>query len=158
VTAADSGAEVRTRAIRVLARAQSKAPPSTVFALLKDGTTWPDWTIFDAFELERPGKEEPMGLGAIRVFSSALTRAREEIVEFVSDRRLSYILLSGFPFTDYRADVDLSPRADGGTSIDWRASFEAKYPGTGWFWRLFMTAVLRKVASDLASAAAARAA
>jgi len=41
----------------------------------------------------------------------------------------------------------------GGTSIDWRASLGAKYPGTAWFWRLFMTAVLRKVATDLAAAA-----
>jgi hypothetical protein len=155
--ATDTEAAVRARAICVAATARSRAPAAAVFALLKDGTTWPDWTMFDAFELERPGNEEPMGLGAIRVFSTALSRAREEIVELVPDRRLSYILLSGFPFNNYRADVDLSPRADGGTSIDWRASFEAKYPGTGWFWRLFMTAVLRKVASDLASAADARA-
>jgi hypothetical protein len=156
--ATDSGADVRARAIHVSAAAQSRAPAGAVFALLKDGATWPDWTMFDAFELERPGNEEPMGLGAIRVFSTALTRSREETVELVPDRRLSYALLSGFPFTDYRADVDLSPRADGGTSIAWRASFDPKYPGTGWFWRLFMTAVLRKVASDLASAADARAA
>ena len=90
--------------------------------------------------------------------STALTRSREETVELVPDRGLSYALLSGFPFVDYRADVDLSPGTDGGTSIDWRASFDPKYPGTGWFWRLFMTAVLRKVASDLADAADARAA
>jgi hypothetical protein len=107
--AADSGAGVRARAIHVSATAQSRAPAATVFALLKDGTTWPSWTMFDAFELERPGKEEPMGLGAIRVFSTALTRSREETVELVPDRRLSYALLSGFPFTGYRADVDLSP-------------------------------------------------
>ena len=145
------------RAIRVQAIAMSKAPPPTVFALLKDGATWPDWTIFDAFELVRPGEGGPSGVGEIHVFSTPLTRAREEIVECVADRRLSYILLSGFPFLDYRADVDLSARDDGGTSIAWRAAFDPKYPGTGWFWRLFMTAVLRKVASDLATAAEARA-
>jgi Polyketide cyclase / dehydrase and lipid transport len=75
------------------------------------------------------------------------------VVEFVADRRLSYILLSGFPFLNYRADVDLAPIDGGGTSISWCASFDAKYPGTGWFWRLFMTAVLRKIAADLAAAA-----
>jgi len=36
-------------------------------------------------------------------------------------------------------------------------SFDPKYPGTGWFWRLFMTAVLKKIASDLAAAADKRA-
>src|SRR6202008_3555440 len=52
VMAADSGAGVRARAIHVSATAQSRAPAATVFALLKDGTTWPSWTMFDAFELE----------------------------------------------------------------------------------------------------------
>jgi uncharacterized protein YndB with AHSA1/START domain len=152
------GAASSERAIRVQATATSTAPPQAVFALLKDGATWPDWTIFDAFELVQPGEGGPSGVGEIHVFSTALTRAREEIVELVPDRRLSYILLSGFPFRDYRADVDLSAREDGGTSIEWRAAFDPKYKGTGWFWRLFMTAVLKKVASDLAAAADARAA
>jgi uncharacterized protein YndB with AHSA1/START domain len=142
--------DVRERAIWVSATATSEAPPPTVFALLKDGATWPDWTMFDAFELERPGEGGRSGVGEIHVFSTALTHAREEVVELVPDRRLSYILLSGFPFKDYRADVDLSVREDGGTSIAWRASFDPKYKGTGWFWRLFVTAVLKKVASDLA--------
>ena len=151
------GAGSPERVIKVQATAQSKAPPSAVFALLKDGATWPDWTIFDAFTLEREGRDEPMGVGGIRVLSTALTRSREQVVELVPDRRLSYVVLSGFPFRNYRADVDLTPNAGGGTSIAWRASFEAKYKGTGWFWRFFMTAVLRKVASDLAAAAEKRA-
>jgi Polyketide cyclase / dehydrase and lipid transport len=100
-----------------------------------------------------PGSVEPTGVGSIRVFSTAITRTREQVVELVPDRRLSYILLSGFPFLNYRADVDLAAIAGGGTAIDWRASFDPKYPGTGWFWRLFMTAVLRKVTTDLAAGA-----
>ena len=149
-TVADESSE---RAIKVSAQAQSKAPPSAVFALLRDGASWPEWTIFDAFELVQPGEGGPGGVGEIHVFSTALTRAREEIVELVPDRRLSYILLFGFPIKDYRADVDLSAREDGGTSIAWRAAFNPKYPGTGWFYRLFMTAVLKKIAADLAAGA-----
>jgi len=148
--------ESSKRAIKVSAQAQSKAPPSAVFALLRDGASWPDWTIFNAFELVRLGEGGPGGAGEIHVFSTALTRAREEIVELVPDRRLSYILLSGFPLRDYRADVDLSAREDGGTSIAWRAAFNPKYPGTGWLYRLFITAVLRKIASDLAAGAERR--
>jgi hypothetical protein len=145
--------EVSQGSIKVSANVRSKASASIVFALLKDGASWPSWTSFDAFELERPGHAEPMGVGAIRVFSTAVSRAREEVVELVTDRRLSYILLSGFPFLNYRADVDLTAVAEGGTVIDWRASFDPKYPGTGWFWRLFMTTVLRKIATDLAARA-----
>jgi hypothetical protein len=140
-------------AIQVTARAQSKADVATVFALLQDGTTWPYWAMFDSFELERPGQSEPMGLGAIRVFITKVSRAREEIVELIPGRRLSYILLSGLPFRNYRADVDLAPTAEGGTSISWQASFDAKYAGTGWFWRLFMTRILRHTASHLAAGA-----
>jgi uncharacterized protein YndB with AHSA1/START domain len=150
--------EFPERAIRVLATATSKAPPPAVFALLKDGAGWPEWTIFDGFELVRPGEGGPSAVGEIHVFSTALTRAREEIVELVPDRRLSYILLSGFPFKNYRADIDLSARQDGGTLISWRAFFDPKYPGTGWLCRLFTTLVLRKIASDLAAAAEKRAA
>jgi Polyketide cyclase / dehydrase and lipid transport len=144
---------VQQGSIRIAANAHSQARPSAVFALLKDGETWPRWTIFTGFELERPGATEPLGVGNIHVFSTALTRAREETVELVADKRLSYVLLSGFPFLNYRADVDLAPVDGGGTSISWCASFDTKYPGTGWFWRLFMTAVLRKIAADLAAAA-----
>jgi hypothetical protein len=139
--------------IEIAATARSKSPPSAVFALLKDGETWPHWTAFKSFTLERPGQSDPMGVGAIRVFSTALSRAREEVVELITDRKLSYVLLSGFPFRNYRADVELLPIDGGGTAIHWRASFAAKYPGTGWFWHLFMTLVLRQVASDLATAA-----
>ena len=148
--------ELPERAIRVLATATSKAPPATVFALLMDGARWPEWTIFDGFELVRPGEGGPSGVGEVHVFSTALTRAREEIVECVADRRLSYVLLSGFPLTDYRAYVDLSACDDGGTSISWRAAFNPKYPGTGWLYRLFITAVLKKISSDLAAGAEKR--
>jgi Polyketide cyclase / dehydrase and lipid transport len=109
--------------------------------------------MFDAFELERPGHAEPMGVGAIRVFVTRVSKAREEIVELIPDRRLSYVLLSGFPLRNYRADVDLTPDASGGTSISWRASFDPIYRGTGWFWRLFLARVLKKSAADLAAGA-----
>jgi uncharacterized protein YndB with AHSA1/START domain len=137
--------------IRVAAAATSSADPARVFALLKDGSTWPDWTMFDSFELERPGRDEPYGVGAIRVFITRVSRAREEVVEIVPDQRLGYVLLSGFPFRDYRANVDLEPLPGGGTSISWRASFNPKY--LGWFWRLFMTRVLATIVAHLAAAA-----
>src|SRR5271163_2315943 len=139
--------------IHVAANAKSKADPEDVYALLKDGSTWPRWAMFDRFELERPGKDDPFGVGAIRVFITKVSRAREEIVELVPERRLSYALLSGFPFRGYRADVDVAPGPGGGSVIDWRASFEPKQFGTGWFWRLFMAGVLATTARQLAAAA-----
>lgn len=142
------------RQIEVSAEAETRASPARVFALLKDGSTWPQWSMFDAYELERPGREDPLGVGSIRVFMTKVSRAREEVVELEPDRRLSYVLLSGLPFTDYRADVDLEPRPDGGTRIRWRSRFGAKQAGTGWFWAWFMTRTLRSVAEQLARGAA----
>ncbi len=131
---------------------QSAAAPHAVFALLKDGSTWPQWSSFDAFELERAGLNEPFGLGAIRVFITRVSRAREEVVALIPDRQLGYILLSGLPFRDYRAEVTLDPLPGGGTRINWHSRFYAKYWGTGWFWRLFMMMVLNDIAKKLAKA------
>jgi len=137
----------------VFATARSRADPHRVFALLKDGSTWPQWSMFKAFELERAGSPDPLGIGAVRVFVSSTRRAREEVVELVPDRQLSYILLSGMPFENYRADVVLEPDSTGGTHIRWTAHFEVSTPWTGWFWKLVMHRVLSSTASKLAQAA-----
>jgi hypothetical protein len=147
----DGAADVKK--LSVAATARSRADPTAVFALLQDGSTWPDWAMFDRFEQERSGQPTPFGVGAIRVFITKVSRAREEVVEFVPDRRLSYILLSGFPLRNYRADVELQRTDTNGTVINWSASFYPKYFGTGWAWRLFISLVIASTARSLASAA-----
>jgi hypothetical protein len=139
--------------IAVSATARSRAPAEVVFGLLKDGATWPRWSMFDAFELERPGTGDPLGVGAIRVFITRVSKVREEVVEMVDGALLSYVLLSGLPMKDYRADVGLEAMPDGSTLIHWRARFDPKIAGTGWFWRMMMTRVLRTVSQQLAAAA-----
>jgi len=138
--------------VSIAARAESKAAASALFALLVDGATWPRWSMFDSFELERAGEGGPSGVGAVRVFSKWLTHSREEIVEIIPDRKLGYVLLSGLPLRNYRADVALTPRPEGGTTIAWTASFSCLL-GTAWFWRLFMGWTLSSVAAQLAAAA-----
>ena len=138
---------------QVEVEAFSHAAPADVFRLLRDGSTWPRWSLFDAFELEREGAGDRLGVGAIRVFITRVSRAREEVVEVIPDRRLSYILLSGLPLEDYRADVDLSPTPEGGTIIRWRSRFRPKHAFLGWFWRGLMTRTLTDVARQLARAA-----
>ena len=139
--------------ISVGASARSRAPAGVVFALLKDGATWPSWSIFDAFDLERPGAGDPLGLGAIRVCTTRVSKVREEVVEFVEGAQLSYVLLSGLPMKNYRADVALEPMPDGSTLIHWRARFDPAVVGTGWFWRMVMTRVLSTVSGQLAAGA-----
>jgi uncharacterized protein YndB with AHSA1/START domain len=134
--------------------ATTSAPPSAVYALLRDGSSWPQWSPIGSFTLEREGTDEREGLGAIRIFKTGRTRSCERIVELVPDRRLSYALESGLPLRGYRADVDLEPRGDG-TTIHWRSSFEPKVPGTGWLYRLILQNFIGRTARGLAAYAAA---
>ena len=129
------------------------APPSTVYALLRDGAGWPDWSPLGSFELERPGTTEREGLGAVRVFHTGRVHSREEIVELVPDRRFSYRLLSGLAIRDYRADVDLESDADG-TRLRWHSTFKPKVPGTGWLYRRQLGGFIRKLVDGLAEHAA----
>ena len=55
----------------------------------------------------------------------------ERVTEVVPGERLAYELVSGLPFENYRAKIQLSDAAGGGTDITWRAEFdvEAKIRG-----------------------------
>jgi hypothetical protein len=134
---------------------ESAAPPAAVYALLRAGETWPTWSPITSFELERPADHEPEGVGAVRIFRTVqplrnVTTSRERIVELVPDRRLSYVLLSGLPLSDYRADVDLTPNGSG-TTIRWHSTFDPAVRGTGWFYRAVLGAFIRRCAQGLAA-------
>nr|WP_042177723.1 SRPBCC family protein [Kibdelosporangium sp. MJ126-NF4]CEL12698.1 hypothetical protein [Kibdelosporangium sp. MJ126-NF4]CTQ93562.1 hypothetical protein [Kibdelosporangium sp. MJ126-NF4] len=124
----------------------SAAPPGAVYALLRDGSTWPDWSTLEKFVLEKPGSPEPESVGAIRNFFTGRYKMREQIAELVPDKRFSYTLLSGLALKDYRADVDLTPSGDG-TDIRWHTSFRPKVPGMGGIYRR----TLYKLTADLAA-------
>jgi hypothetical protein len=131
-------------------RAHSAASPANVFALLSNGSTWPSWSPFTSFVLERPGAGNPQGVGAIRELRTRISRVHEEITGFEPDRRVSYRLLSGMPLRDYEAETLLTPR-DGGTDIVWRSHFEPER--FAFFWRWLMRRVIARIANDLARAA-----
>ncbi|WP_285664066.1 SRPBCC family protein [Actinorhabdospora filicis] len=114
--------------------ADTTASPATVYALLRDGSTWPLWSPLERFELQSPGEFEAEGPGAVRHFGTGRAHSIEEIVELVPDRRLSYVQLEGLPLRDHRADIDITPTA-GGCRVRWRSTFKARVPGTGWIYR-----------------------
>ncbi len=134
-------------------QAWSAAPPEVVYRFLAEGATWPVWSPIDSFELQREGNSGGESLGAIRVFKTGRATSVEELVELRPDRRLSYILLSGLPIKDYRADVDIEPR-DGGTAIQWRSTFHPKIPGTGWLIRRGLGKFIKRSVDGLAAHAA----
>jgi uncharacterized protein YndB with AHSA1/START domain len=132
--------------------ATTRASPETVYALLRDGATWPEWSPLGSYELEQAGDHESEGVGAVRIFKTGWIKSREQIVELVPGRRLSYVLLSGLPIRDYRADVDLEPAGDG-TLIRWHSSFNPKMPGTGWLFRRRLGRFIEKLVQGLAERA-----
>jgi len=131
-------------------RGHSPAGAHMLYELLIDAETWPVWSPIGSFTLERPGPDGPASLGAIRLFKTGRVHSREELVELVPDRRLSYVLLSGMPLRGYRADVDLTPTG-AGTDIRWHSTFQAKVPGTGWLYRLVLERFIRRCVAGLAA-------
>ena len=123
--------------------ATTRADPLTVYALLADGSTWPEWSPIGAFELLDPGDGSPEGLGAVRLFTTGRHRSRERVVACRPPESFSYVLEAGLAVRDYRAVVTLTP-VDGGTSINWRSTFRAKVPGTGPLYRRQLGALHQK--------------
>ena len=142
---------------RISVRGVTPADADTVYALLRDGASWPRWSPLGSFELVREGEGEPEGLGAIRLFRTGGIRSYEKIVALEPGRRFGYALDHGLPLRDYVAYVDLS-RVDGGTEIHWHSTFTAKIPGTGWFYRRFLGRFIGQVVAGLVDAAGVRAA
>lgn len=134
---------------RINVEADSPASPEAVIAIVSDGSRWPSCTPLGSFRLETHGPEGP---GAIRVFRTAMLATREQIVESEAPHHFAYVLVSGLPLRDYRADIELEALTEGGTRLRWRAEFTAKVPGTGWLFRAFLTRFVRRCATGLAAA------
>jgi hypothetical protein len=139
---------------KIRIEAHSDAPPSVAYKLLKDPASWPAWSTFDAAELDKPGVDEPNGVGSVRLHVRGSVRGYDEVVDLVPNQRFSYHHLRPLPLRDYRGDVDLEP-AGTGTKIVWAVRFRPRYPGTGWIWRLGIRKMLAAMAAGLAEHATA---
>jgi len=133
--------------------ATTTADPGAVYALLADGSTWPEWSPLGSFELIEPGDGTPEGLGAVRLFTTGRHKSRERVVERRPGEAFAYVLEAGLPLRDYRAVVSLAP-AEAGTLIRWRSTFRPKVPGTGWLYRRELGKFIGRTVDGLATAAA----
>jgi len=132
--------------------ATTAADARTVYELLADGSTWPDWSPIESFELLDPGAGTPEGLGAVRRFTTGRIHSTERVVELRPGEQLSYVLVSGLAIRDYRADIRLAPGPGGSTTITWHSAFRAKLPGTGGLYRRSLSSFIRRCAEGLARA------
>ena len=133
-------------------RATSSAPVQAVWDLLSDVDSWPQWSGVDKAERLAEGDPAPDGLGSRRLFLTNRVRNEEEVVRFEAPHHLSYEVRGGnLPIRDYHADVTLSETPEGGTAIEWRSTFRAKYPGTGGFVRRKLQQFIAETAEGLAA-------
>jgi len=139
------------RAFEVFAR--SAAPPEEVWRLLVDATAWSAWSRIPHAEREREGVPAPDGIGSIRRLGLGRMGSREEVVVFEPPQHFAYILLTGLPVREYRADVALTPDGDG-TLITWHARFVPKWHGTGPALERFLRTTLTGFARGLSRHAA----
>ena len=134
----------------------SDAPPEIVFDVLLHGATWPDWSPIDGFSLEGGGDPAgPQGIGDVRLFRTGRVISREPITALTHARRIAYVNTSP-PWRRYRGLIELAPVESGGTVVTWSAEFTPRFPGTGWFWRLFLRRFMQRMANGLAAYADGR--
>ena len=135
---------------------RTAADPATVYALLRDGSTWPEWSSIDSFTLEKEGEGEPEGVGAVRIFRRGRLVGRDEVLAFTPDSAFSYRHIKGLPVRGYRGDVELRQQ-NGGTEIRWRVTFTPLIPGTGRLMHRSLTRFLDTVVRGLATYSATKA-
>jgi hypothetical protein len=111
-------------------QAHARAPIDAVWPLVGEARRWKEWSFLTRSDLQREGDPAPDGVGAVRRFTALGVGSREEVLEWQPPHHLAYGLISGFPVSDYRADVVLTP-ADGGTNLTWSVRFNPRLPGTG---------------------------
>ena len=135
------------------ASATTSAPIEAVWNLIATTESWPTWASkMDRAERVRDGRNSPEGLGAQRSFHAGRVNSIEDVVEFDAPHRFAYSLVSGLPLKDYVGRITLT-EVDGGTRIDWRSSFNPKFPGSGLIWQWGIRRLLRDLSTDLAKGA-----
>jgi hypothetical protein len=105
----------------------ARASASEVWELLADLHAWPDWAPVRSVELERPGDDEPHGVGAVRALRTITGVTRERVTLVEAPHRQDYELLSGLPVQDYRATVEVAPQPDGTCEIHWSSTFRSSW-------------------------------
>jgi hypothetical protein len=128
------------------ASARSNAPTQAIWDVVADVATWQNWGPYSKTYLESEGTPTPDGVGAIRAYAVGPVTSREQVTIYEPPHRLGYHILSGFPVKDYNALVTLEPVEGGRTDVHWRAEFDGKPRGTGWFMRIAMVPYLSYLA------------
>ena len=142
--------------LHVEAEQTACATPETIWSLVSDATRYPEWGPWSAAGYQRPGRTSPRGPGAVQWLRSSrraylrYPTSIERILEAEEGRRLAYTVIGGIPVRNYRAEVTLTPVADG-TRVRWAATWDATMQGKI-VWRGLRTLYPQIVAGLVAAA------
>ncbi|WP_310993968.1 hypothetical protein [Aequorivita marina] len=101
------------------------------FDLLTDYKAWTNSELLPDIQIIKPGKDYPLGLGAVRLVLSEEMRIEEEIVGFRSPEYFSYASRNGvMPVNDFLGKIFIEEK-DGGVLIKYEGSFKPKNTDTG---------------------------
>jgi hypothetical protein len=134
---------------RYAVRSVSTAAPNRVYDVVLDGRTWPSWSPIDSFTSEGPSLGG--AVGDVRVFTTGRNVTRERIISAEPDSSVVYEIVSGSRLLrGYRGTIDLHAMPDGGTRIDWSATWEAPFPGAGVLMESFLRRFQQQMVDGLA--------
>ncbi|MQA63518.1 MAG: SRPBCC family protein [Actinophytocola sp.] len=133
----------------------SSAAPEKLFALVSDGSRWPEWAkpLVVSGSMVTEGNPAPGGVGAIRKLGVGPVGVKEQTTAYEQDRLHAYAMLTPGPAKDYRAEVRLTPREDGGTDLRWTGKFNEGVPGTGKIVQRSLSKLIGTFATKLVKAA-----
>jgi uncharacterized protein YndB with AHSA1/START domain len=120
--------------LQVEAESIARATPEAIWELISDANRYPQWGPWSAAGYQREGDTSPRGPGAVQWLRSSRraygrhVTSIERIIEADEGRRLVYTVIGGIPVRNYRAEVTLTPTADG-TRIRWAATWDTTLQG-----------------------------
>lgn len=101
------------------------------FDLIIDHEAWTNSELLPEVQIVKPGKDYPLGMGAVRLVLSGDMRIEEDIVGFKPPEYFSYASRNGvMPVNDFLGKLFLEEK-DGGVLVKYEGSFKPKESGTG---------------------------
>ena len=127
------------------------APAERVWEILSDHERMPDWASpIRTVTLERAGRPERNGLGAVRRIEAPLQKMREEVIAWDPPRSFDYTMLSGAPVRTHHGRLEVSPDG-GGCVVRWHVTFTPKIPLTGTAMALTLNLAFGRMLAGLAA-------
>lgn len=108
------------------------APMADIFAMLADHEGYARWPGMQEARLEKSGRLERNGEGAVRYLKSGPAWFREEITVFEAPRRMDYVILaSRLPLQHKVGSIRLLDVGEGMTEVVWTSTFRITLPLLG---------------------------